>query len=131
MQVNTNFVLFFQTCVSPSPSLTSDAETALPLLDCDHLDLSEAILAREATGSTMPLIKNELKYKIQKKRRDSGLQDLRVEYKEPEPEQVCANYVPVKKPGDFRPFLWKTVPKERKPKVHVSTEITHLLFSQL
>ena len=45
-------------------------------------------MAAEATGSRMPIIKNELKYKIQKKRRESGLEELQVQYKKPEPEVV-------------------------------------------
>ena len=53
---------------------------------------AEAIMAAEATGSRMPIIKNELKYKIQKKRRESGLDELTVEYNDPEPEvvSICA-----------------------------------------
>lgn len=76
------------------PSVFSEAETIpeLPELKLDinlvDLDLSESIMASEATGSKMPLIKNDLKYKIQKRRRESGLDELKVSYKEPEPEVV-------------------------------------------
>ena len=50
-------------------------------------------MAAEATGSRMPIIKNELKYKIQKKRRESGLEELQVQYKKPEPEVVSSFHV--------------------------------------
>ena len=97
--VTTNNVhsILQQHCTSPSPSMWSEATELpeLPELKLDvnlvELDLSEAIMEAEATGSQMPVIKNELKYKIQKKRRESGLDELKVEYKESQPEIVSIN----------------------------------------
>ena len=87
-------IFLFQQCTSPSPSIWSEA-SELPDLKLDvnlvDLNLSEAIMAAEATGSQMPVIKNELKYRIQKKRRESGLEELKVDYKEAEPEVVSTN----------------------------------------
>ncbi len=57
-------------------------------MESESLDLAEAVMKGEATGSQMPIIKNELRYKIQKRRRDSGLEDMKVEYKTAETVEV-------------------------------------------
>ncbi len=54
----------------------------------DDLELATAALKAEATGTMTPIVKEEIRYKIQKKRRSSGLDDLKVEYKPAGPETV-------------------------------------------
>ena len=58
-------------------------------IDPDDLALVTATLAAEATGSNTHIVKDELRFRIQKKRRDSGKNPLKAEYKSEGPEQVC------------------------------------------
>ena len=56
----------------------------------DDYSLVEATLKAEATGTQTPLIREEIRYSIQRKRRLSGLDELRPEYKVDKDEQVRA-----------------------------------------
>ena len=71
----------------PDPSLFPNGKDGL-------LELAEATMGAEATGKMTPLIKEELRYQIQSKRRNTGLSDLVAEYKEPKPE-VVSIYRPI------------------------------------
>ena len=58
------------------------------LLDQEQLALATATMASEATGSHTHLVKEELRFRIQKKRLNSGRGPLKTEYKQDGPEQV-------------------------------------------
>ncbi len=73
---------YFKAC--PSPALSTSTTN-----DDGALEEAEAIMLSEAIGSKLPVIKNDLKHKIIKRRRESGLNDIVLEEKKPQPEQVC------------------------------------------
>lgn len=77
--------------MSPTSTITNNTGLDANLedfIEMDDFELAQATLESIATGKSTPLIKEELRYRIQNKRRQSGLQELRPEYKEPQPEVV-------------------------------------------
>ncbi len=78
--------------VATPPGLVIDVEVHLPQSpgqwETFDYDLAVATLKAEAEGTKTPLIKNELRYCIQRKRKASGLDELQVEYKEEGQQQV-------------------------------------------
>ncbi len=78
--------------VATPPGLVIDVKVQLPQSpgqwETFDYDLAVATLQAEAEGTKTPLIKDELRYCIQRKRKASGLDELQVEYKVDGRQQV-------------------------------------------
>ena len=68
----------------------ADACSFMELYNIKDKDLADAATKAIVEGDMTPLIKEELKYSIQSKRMKAGKPELKVEFKEPEPDQVSS-----------------------------------------
>lgn len=91
--------LYDSTCSSEGfQHLEESVTTQFPF---DDLDPSQAFFAEEVSKSELadidlsPLLKEEIKHKIKRRRMAEGKEEIRVEFKEPSPERVSTLCIPL------------------------------------